>query len=67
MFSLLRGLHTYFTVVVSLRLPVRLTPILTSLSLSRTAHLGAANSTLAGCTFPAEDTIKKESKVMDVA
>lgn len=33
--------------------PVRLTPMRTSLSLSRTAHFGAANSTRAGWTLPA--------------
>lgn len=42
------GLNTYFTLAVIFVFPDRLTPILTSLSLSRTAHFGAANSTRAG-------------------
>ena len=42
--------------MASLVLPVLFTPILTILSLSRTAHLGAANSTRAGCILPAEAT-----------
>ena len=40
--------HTYFTLAVIFVFPVRLTPMRTSLSLSRTAHFGAANSIRAG-------------------
>ena len=46
--------------MASLVLPVLFTPILTILSLSRTAHLGAANSTRAGCILPAEATKTQE-------
>ena len=51
--------------MASLVLPVLFTPILTILSLSRTAHLGAANSTRAGCILPAEAK-KKTQEILEV-